>query len=159
MAFGNSLAVNFCAYGLHTYSTVTGFVRLTPGAPSQMAAADVDGDGNLELAATFSGSGLYLWNGTWSRINTVEPQSMMAFGNSLAIDFGSLGIYTYSTDPGFVRLTTKNPDYMASADVDSDGTLELAASFSGLGVSIWDGYWRGVLVTTQQPDFLNSFCK
>ncbi|MCP4345819.1 MAG: hypothetical protein GY795_09870 [Desulfobacterales bacterium] len=110
-----------------------------------MVATDIDGDGQDELAVSFAGMGLYIWDAAsgWSRIND-EPEKMIKFNNGLMLDFGSLGLFRYNGANGWTPLNNNAPDIMLAADIDGDGQDELAVSFVGLttpftdGLYIWD---------------------
>ena len=47
-------------------------------APGQMVAVDIDNDTKEELAVTFSGYGLWIYDPTsgWSQLNTIAPDDM-----------------------------------------------------------------------------------
>jgi tetrahydromethanopterin S-methyltransferase subunit G len=159
--FGNRIAMDFgAAYGLYTYSTAEGFIRINSADPTLMAEADVDADGVVELAVYFPGFGLYVWgNGAWgSRINTVKPETMIKFGNRIAMDFGAAyGLYTYSTAEGFIRINSADPTLLTEADVDADGVVELAVYFPGYGLNFWDGQAWGSYINTAKPEAMVRF--
>ena len=159
--FGNRIAIDFgAAYGLYTYSTAEGFIRINSTDPTLITETDVDSDGVMELAAYFTGYGIYVWdNGKWgNRINTAKPETMIKFGNRIAIDFGAAyGLYTYSTAEGFIRINSTDPTLITETDVDSDGVMELAAYFTGYGIYVWDNGKWGNLLNTAKPETMIKF--
>jgi hypothetical protein len=153
---GNRIAVDFGSAGLYTYSTAENWSRISGSNPTIMTEADVDSDGIMELAVYFPGYGIYIWdNGVWgSRIASAVPEAIVKIGNRIAVDFGSAGLYTYSTTENWSRISGSNPTIMTEADVDSDGVMELAVYFPGYGIYIWDnGVW-GSSIASAVPENL-----
>ena len=158
--FGDVAAVDFGASGgLKSYDTANGWIDLgpeTPGTdnPGLMVAADIDNDGIDELIVSFSGitdPGVYAFDPDeatpWSKINTVIPEIMIAYGKGLAADFGGAGgLKSYDNANKWIDLGPENPGTddpgpMVTADVDNDGKVELAVSFANItnaGLYIYD---------------------
>ncbi|MBE0677093.1 MAG: hypothetical protein IH591_20740 [Bacteroidales bacterium] len=159
--FGQGVAVDFGnSYGLYTYSSSTNWTRLNRADPSHMVAADVDSDGVMELVTAFPSYGLYYFdNGAWSsQISSTLPEQMVEFGKGVAIDYGeSYGLYTYSTANGLSRINSLDTSYLAQADVDADGVMELVAAFPGRGLFYFDnGVWSSRL-TSAMPEQIIAF--
>ncbi|MCP4346514.1 MAG: hypothetical protein GY795_13435 [Desulfobacterales bacterium] len=148
--FNGGLMVDFgSGWGLFRYDEENGWTTLNNNDPYDMVAADIDTDGQDELAVSFAASGLHIWDETdgWSKINDDIPEQMIAYNNGLAIDFGSeWGLFRYDennmnpNDPTspWTPLNTNDPHEIVAADIDSDGDDELAVSFAGWGLYIWD---------------------
>jgi len=112
--------------------------------PALMTAVDIDNDGQDELATTFSGYGLYIYDSgnapgnMWTQINAVIPENMVRFRNGIACDFGAThGLWYWTRDGGWEQWNTADPDKLLVVDIDDDGTDDLVASFGGYGL-----YWR-----------------
>jgi hypothetical protein len=159
--FGNKVAIDLGSKkGLYTYNTTEKLTRISSLDPAIMTEVDVDSDGVMELAAYFTGKGLYIFdNGVWgSSISTAVPEAMIKFGNKLAIDFGAKsGLYTYNAAEKFTQISSLDPTIMTAGDVDSDGVMELAAYFPGKGIYIYDnGVW-GSSISTAVPEAMIKF--
>lgn len=77
--FGNGLAIDLGDYGLFTYDSTNKWRKINDVSPTSMVSVDVDSDGSMELTANFAGYGLYIFdNGTWTLINSVEPDMITA---------------------------------------------------------------------------------
>jgi hypothetical protein len=91
------------AYGLWSYNTSAGWVRLNTVDPDKVVAADLDGDGKDELVVSFAGWGLYTYEpvGGWQQINAVIPDQIVAVdvdndgAQELVVSFAGWGLYTY----------------------------------------------------------------
>ena len=108
--------------------------------PDLMIAVDIDDDGWDELAAAFSGYGLYIYDPItlWTPINTVIPENMIRMNNGIACDFGaSYGLWYWTQTGGWQPWKTADPHQLLAMDIDNDGTEELVASFVSDGL-----YWR-----------------
>jgi hypothetical protein len=95
------------AYGLWSYNTSDGWVRLNPEDPDKIVSADTDGDGEDELAVSFVGWGLYIYEPSgdrWQKINTAIPDEMTAVdidgdGNDeLVISFTGYGLFAFEPE-------------------------------------------------------------
>ena len=132
------LAADFGTSGLHGYYDNQTWSQLTDKNPSEIIAADINGDGIDELFATFTNyGGLYIWGGsTWASITSATPEGMIAWDNQLAVDFGDQGgLKTYkraNDGTGIWELLTDAnpaPGLMASANVNGMGSDELVVYF------------------------------
>ncbi|MCP4346513.1 MAG: hypothetical protein GY795_13430 [Desulfobacterales bacterium] len=138
--YNNGLVVDFGPdWGLYRYDISNGWFLFNSSDPDIIVVTDIDNDGHAELAASFVSLGLYLWNGTaWDRIND-EPEGMIAYDDGMALDFGSdTGLYRYNKSNGWTYLNDNDPDVMVAADIDLDGKDELVVSFAGLGLYAWN---------------------
>ena len=95
------------AYGLWSYNTSAGWVRLNTEDPGQIVAADTDGDGKDELVVSFVGWGVYLYEpegGIWQQINTVIPDRILSvdidgdLNDELVISFPGYGLYVFEPE-------------------------------------------------------------
>ena len=175
--FGNNLATDFGPdpfFGLWVYSGGGNWTNLNvdpfdaatnPADATLMEGADFDGDGQEELAmgisaGSFGGPGLYIWDeNAWTLHFSIEPLTMMAFGNSLLTNYGGgnfFGLWRYDST-GWTNLNTTpfsdtsvaNPDQFVAVDLDRDGVDELVASFptgttGGPGIYTWDDGWTQI---------------
>ena len=57
---------------------------------------------------------------------------------ALAVDFGSVGLYRYTAAGWVPKLNSNDPVTMVAVDIDHDAHQELAVSFTGLGLYLWD---------------------
>ncbi|MCB2173637.1 hypothetical protein KQH41_00060 [bacterium] len=144
----DSFIYNFPDFGLYTYSQSDNFSRIHSIPSSLSVAADVDADGVDEVVSYFIGHGIYVHdNLTWNRIATAPPESIVKFGQGIAVDFGSgYGLYIYSTSTNWTLINSADPSQIVEADIDSDGIMELIVSFSGIGTYYYDnGAWSNRL--------------
>ena len=100
----------------------------------------------ITLYASFTGYGLYSWNGsTWTKINGVLPTSMTASGSTLYASFTGYGVYKWDGST-WTNINTTTSTLMAAS-----GT-NLYAVFEGYGLYVWNGStWtkiNGVLPTS-----------
>ncbi len=142
--FNSGLMLDFGSeWGLFRYNEANGWTLLNNNDPYDMVAADIDSNGQDELAVSFVSDtpeieGLYIWNNGWSKINNTVPEKMIEFNGGLILDFASLGLFGYENDL-WTPLNSYDPGAMVATDIDSDGQDELAVSFPGMGLYIWDG--------------------
>ena len=112
VAYNNGLAVDFASLGLYYYNG-TSWNQLSTNNPEWLTTY------NGNLAADFGATyGLYSYNGSaWSQISTGNPDNtgntMVAYNNGLAVDFGSLGLYYYN-GTSWSQLSTNNPEWLAA---------------------------------------------
>jgi hypothetical protein len=86
-----------------------------------------------QLYATFTGFGLYSWNGTiWTKINTIIPTKMVPSGTNLYASFTGYGLYKWN-GTAWTRINTSLPTNMVATSTD------LYASFTGYGLYKWNG--------------------
>lgn len=156
--FGDGLALDFgAAHGLFTYNTTTKLKKINKVDPSMMAETDVDSDGTMDLAVYFPGHALFIWNkGSWTGVTKAEPEAMIKLGDGLALDFGTAhGVYTYNSTDKLKKIIQLDPSMMTEADIDSDGVMELIASFADHGVLVRNnGKWHPI--TKLVPDMMTS---
>jgi hypothetical protein len=81
-----------------------------------MVAADVDGNGDGELAADFGLSGLWLWDtSAWSQISANSPKTLLAGDidgdghEELIVDFAAMGMWLWN-DGVWSQITAEIPD-------------------------------------------------
>ncbi|MCP4346501.1 MAG: hypothetical protein GY795_13370 [Desulfobacterales bacterium] len=102
--FNSGLMLDFGSeWGLFRYNEANGWTPLNNNDPYDMVAADIDGNGQDELAVSFVSDtpeieGLYIWNNGWSKINNTVPEKMIEFNGGLILDFASLGLFGYEND-------------------------------------------------------------
>ncbi|MDM8556261.1 choice-of-anchor D domain-containing protein [Desulfococcaceae bacterium HSG7] len=154
------LAVDFGESGLWGYDDNQTWLQLNANDPSEIIAADINGDYIDELFATFVGlDGLYIWNGQawWIQINANLPENIneindktpggiIVWDNKLAVDFDEYGLWIY--DGSWEKLKVENPapGLMTSANVNGIGINELVVFFPSLNaIRTWDGDgWTGI---------------
>jgi hypothetical protein len=105
--------------------------------PDLMTALDINNDGRDELAASFSGHGLYIYDpiNLWMPINSVTPENMIRLNDGVACDFGAAhGLWYWTEAGGWAAWNSVDPDRMLAVDIDQDGTDELVASFASYGL-------------------------
>ncbi len=143
----DNLLINFPGQGLYTYNLTSKFTRIQTAQAPMSVTADIDSDGSDEVVAFIEGSGLYVWdNGVWGpQLSPNRPESMIKYGNGVAIDFGaSGGLYTASATT-ITKIISTDAALMTAADIDSDGTVELVAYFAGRGIFYYDnGAWTRI---------------
>ncbi len=128
--------------GIHLIRTV-----LAPLPARTLVPADVDTDGLQEIFADLGPAGLWLWDGAWTSVSALNPDSMVAAdldGNGvqeLAADFGASGLWVMNAG-SWTLLATANPDGLITAEIDGDTAAELVVDFDGMGAWAWDsGSW------------------
>ena len=85
------------------------------------------------LYASFTGYGLYHWNGSiWSQLNSVIPTNMVVSGTDLYASFTGYGLYKWNGS-AWTSLTNLIPTNMVVSGTD------LYASFTGYGFYKWNG--------------------
>ncbi len=113
--------------------------------PDLMVPVDVDNDNQDELAVTFSGYGLWIYDpgkalaNRWRQLTPVVPEAMIRQGNGIACDYGAAyGLWSWTQASGWQQLNTVDPGLMVTVGVDNDNQGELAVTFSGYGLWIYD---------------------
>jgi Zn-dependent metalloprotease len=154
-AYRNGIACDYgTAYGLWLWDLAGGWRQINTVDPDKIIAADIDGDGQDELVAGFSGYGLYSYDvpGVWTQINTVIPENMIRLNNGIACDFGAAyGLWIWTEAGGWKRWNTADPGQMVAVDIDKDGVEELVVSFSGYGLYYHDETNGWQLLNTVLP--------
>lgn len=142
MRAGTSIVCDYGAYGLWHWEQATGWQQLNPVDPGLMVTVDFDNDGEEEGVISFAGYGLYTYEpdtNTWTQINTVSPDVLMAQGNGIVCDYGvAYGLWSWTLAGGWQQLNAADPGLMVAVDVDSDGQDELIVGFSGYGLYTYD---------------------
>jgi|GEM_PF-2003658 len=159
---GNGIVCDFgAAYGLWYWDQAGGWKRWNASAPTQLLAADFNGDGLDELMATFTGYGLYTYNpstSTWVRINASIPESMIRLGNGIVCDFGAAyGLWYWDQVGGWKRWNASDPDKLLAIDLNNDGKEDLIASFAAYGLYNYDpatGGW--IRINASLPDSMKG---
>ena len=132
----DELICNYNADGLWRLDQPGGWSQLHPVAPQQIVAVDMDNDGLDELAATFTGGGLYTYDlknapeNRWTPIHPLVPNAMIKFNNGLAAHWGSGGLYTWTKAGGWQQLHPLVPARMWTVDIDDDPSDELVLDYS-----------------------------
>jgi len=146
-------------YGLWHYdqAALPDWSRLNPGDPDLMTVADINGDGWDELAVSFLGNGLYIYDTVpdRQRINTVDPEKMIAADidgdgkDELVAGFNGYGLYSYD-DSGMWSAAPIN-DVIPEAMVRTSGGIvcDFGAAY-GLWSYNTSAGW--VLLNTVDPD-------
>jgi hypothetical protein len=134
----NRIACDYgIAYGLWLWDLAGGWIQINTVDPDKMIVADIDGDGEDELVASFIGYGLYYYDvpGVWTQVNPLIPEAMVRYSNGVVCDYGtSYGLWSYSKSGGWSQLNTVDPDKVVAVDIDNDGRDELVVSFMGYGL-------------------------
>jgi hypothetical protein len=125
------------ASGAYSYS-VSSNLNAGTGRNSSMAEGlfTYTGASTTALYASFTGQGLWKYDGSWTQVNTVVPASMLVSGTTLYMSFTGQGLWKY--DGSWTRLNTVVPASMLVS-----GTT-LYASFTGQGLWKYDGSWTQV---------------
>jgi hypothetical protein len=90
-------------------------------------------DPNSVLSASFTGYGLYTWNGSaWTQINATIPANMVASGLDLYANFTGYGLYKWNGSV-WIQLNAVSPANMVASG------NNLYASFTGYGLYKWNG--------------------
>jgi len=112
VAYNNGLAVNFGSLGLWYYNG-TSWSRISTNNPEWLTAYN----GSLvgDFGATY---GLYSYNGSaWSQISTADADNtgntMVAYNNGLAVDFGSYGLWYYDGTT-WDQISTSDAQWLAA---------------------------------------------
>jgi len=147
----NRIACDYgSAYGLWLWDLAGGWRQINTADPDKMIAADIDGDGQDELVASFFGYGLYYYDvpGVWTQISADVPDAMVRYSNGVVCDFGATsGLGSYSKSEGWVQFNAVDPDKIVAVDIDNDGQDELVVSFAGYGLYIYEpvsGIWEQI---------------
>ncbi len=118
----------------------TATIRVTAtgatGSPQDVTVTQA-GAGTESLAASFVGSGLYIYNSgtaSWSQISSTNPENMIYSGSTLYAGFGtSYGLYKWD-GTAWNQLTSANPENMVASG--STLYVDFGASY---GLYKWDG--------------------
>jgi hypothetical protein len=106
--------------------------------------------GPRELAASFSGSGLYETFGTlWMRLSPITPENFVYAGSTLYADFGTSGVYSWN-GTSWTQRAAANPKNM----IVSGATLY--GDFGTWGIYSWNGTSWTQLSTFSPENMLAS---
>ena len=115
-----------------------------PVVPQQIVVVDIDNDGLDELAAAFSGGGLYTYDlqndpaNRWTSIHPLVPNAMIKFNNGLAVDWGDGGLWSWTQAGGWQPVHPMAPARMWAVDIDDDQVDELVLDYSPGGLYSYD---------------------
>jgi len=145
-----------CSFKANTSSSArTATIQVTaPGATGSPVNVTVTQAGGESLAASFAGSGLWIYNsGTaaWSQVNSANPENMIYCGSTLYADFGtSYGLSKWD-GAAWTQLTSANPENMVASG--STLYVDFGASY---GLYKWDGaVWTKL--TSANPENMVTF--
>ncbi len=106
-----------------------------------------------ELAVDFGASGLYSYDGGWSRLTTGNAQWLGYYSGKLVVDFGASGFYEYNGG-AWTRLTPGDADNSGNTMTAFGGGL--AADFGASGLYFYNGA-RWTRLSTGNPQWLASY--
>jgi len=112
VSYNNGLAVDFGSSGMYYYNG-TSWSQLSTNNPQWLTVY------NGNLAADFGATyGLYQYDGiSWTQISTSDADNtgntMVAYNNGLAVDFGSLGLWYYN-GTSWSQISTNNPQWLTA---------------------------------------------
>jgi len=130
-AYNNGLAVDFGSSGMYYYNG-TSWSQLSTNNPQWLTVY------NGNLAADFGATyGLYQYDGiSWTQISTSDADNtgntMVAYNNGLAVDFGSLGLWYYN-GTSWSQISTNNPQWLTAYNGN------LAVDFGTYGLYSYNG--------------------
>jgi hypothetical protein len=133
----NSGAIN-CSYPTNTMASArTATIRVTAtGATGSPVDVTVTQAGAESLAASFVGSGLWIYNSSsaaWSQISSTNPERVIYSGSTLYADFGASGLYKFD-GAAWTQLTPSDPENIVA----SGSTIYVDFGVSN-GLYKWDG--------------------
>ncbi|MHC1728880.1 MAG: C-type lectin domain-containing protein [Syntrophobacteraceae bacterium] len=130
-AWGNLLVANFPSLGLFLHNG-TSWDRITPLATAESI---VGIGGSLYID---SGTGIYRYNGKWSRIHDSSPTMMASYGDKLVAGFADTGLWEYDGS-GWKKLSGKSgAEQMVGAGA------RLFVDFGAKGLYLYDGNWHDI---------------
>jgi hypothetical protein len=139
-ASGSNSGTITCSFTANTSTSArTATIRVTAtgatGSPVDVTVIQAGSSGSL--AASFSGSGLWIYNlhsATWMQITPTNPENMIYSGLTLYVDFGaSYGLYEWDGD-SWAQLTPANPENMVTS-----GTTLYVDFGASYGLYMWNG--------------------
>jgi hypothetical protein len=102
------------------------------------------------LAASFAGSGLWVYNSAnWVQITSTNPENMVLSGLTIYGDFGTSGIWRWD-GTAWKQIASVNPDNMVASG------SELFVDFGGSGLWKWDGTAWSQLTTANPENMVIS---
>ncbi len=122
--------------------------QIDGGSPVAMTAGDFEGLGSAQLAAVYSGYGVYLYNGGWAKIDGGSP-TMLAEGNlygttngnnnnaDIAAFYQGYGTYVWENGDGWTHIDSGAVSVMTTGAFTGGSVDEIAAVFNGYGVYTW----------------------
>jgi hypothetical protein len=139
----DSLMADFgSAFGLWNLNFDRGWQQVIGSSPAQYVTGDLDGNGIDDVAASFTGQGVWIrWNGGgWAQLTVATP-TLMGVGDldanrrfDLVLAFDGLGLYAWSNAATWTQLHRSSPSVMALGNVDGAGGDDIVATFTGQGV-------------------------
>ena len=141
------MAFDFGADGLWLKYADTGWRKLHPTNPEEMASGDVDGNGQSDLIVDFPGQGLWVWlnDSVWFQLDSWNSGAMITAdldGNgrsAVVFDFPGSGTWVWRYGGEWLQLDWRSPLAMAPGDLDGDGRDEVVIDVAGSGVWVWRG--------------------
>jgi hypothetical protein len=139
----DELMAGFIGYGLYSYDDLGGWSpQISAVIPDAMVRYS---EGVVCDFATDGGLRSYNKDAAWSRLNTEDPDKMVAADldgdgeDELVVSFVGWGLYTYEPE-GRVwdRINREIPDHILAVDIDGDGNDELVVSFPGYGLYTYE---------------------
>jgi hypothetical protein len=113
---------------------------------SALIGADLDGDGQDDIIATFAGYGVWVYKygtNTWTLVHPFDGSSLAAGDldgdgkKDLIVDFGTpFGLYIYYNNSNWVPLHSSSAEALATGDLDGNGQADLVVDF-GSQYGLW----------------------
>jgi hypothetical protein len=112
-----------------------------------VVAIDANNGGSDELYCDFGSNGLWVYHGSWVKLNAGNPERIIGFEEGsteyLLCDFGASGLwywyYNGSWSGQFVKITAADPiDIIFVSDWDGDGDDEVFLDFDTNGLWVYD---------------------
>lgn len=141
-AWGNLLVANFPSLGLFLHNG-TSWDRIA----WVTTAESVVGIGGYLYMDT--GSAIYRYNGSWSRIHYASPALMASRGSRLVADFPGLGIWEYNGYGWELLSTPIQAEQMLGIEE------KLFVDFGPSGLYYYDGDWRSI--SPANPQRMHAF--
>ena len=139
------MAFDFGADGLWLKYADTGWRKLHPTNPEEMASGDVDGNGQSDLIVDFPGQGVWVWlnDSVWFQLDSWNSGAMVTAdldGNgrsAVVFDFPGSGTWVWRYGGEWFQLHWRSPRAMAAGDLDGNGRAEVVFDFGESGVWVW----------------------
>ena len=140
------------AQGIWAVSQAKAWSNIGSATATKIVVGDMDGNGQDDVVVSVPGLGLFLkMNGgsSWTKFDT-RSTTKLVFADlnhdgkdELIADFGSGGIYSYTSSTGWKLLVKGVTTWMITADVDGNDQPDLVVNFGSTGGTWGDhtGVW------------------